>query len=567
MKCLGVDIGSSSIKIAEIESSGRTAYLNQVWELKLSTDPSRDQTVEVIEQLRGFSSQYMMAAGKPGDVRWIVGIPQKSVSTRLRRLPFTDRQKILKVLSFELEEEIPFDPSETVFDARVVEVFPNGVDVIAVACPHAPIERALQQAKDGGFETNLISSEGLALSNVLDNWWAAPMANPNQAVIGDESIRAHDVRPAFALVQIGHTQTNVVVFRDNHVVATRSIPWGGHDVAMNIESVFKVSYVEAIKVLQTKSFVLLNTNGVSRDQMAMHKAIADAAAPLLRELRTTILDVRTTAGAEIQSLRLTGGASQIQNFGPWLTQSLDVNTNSLEYFNHLNSTTKIQVRINQSAEIENVAATAIGLAIEGLRKSVNPAINLRRGVFAQSNESVKVFWETWGTTLQIAIVTFFVFLTYSVIRDGATLTLAERSDELVSSAAKSHAGLKGAQANASGIDRYIKSELKSIQNRETLAEMDEYISALDFVVRMAEKFPVQLPPKDGRGFEIDHVSLDNDDLVIEGRAQGPDLLASIEKELLGMARKGTVKAAPPGHLRKGAPGQPFGFTMKLDRKP
>jgi hypothetical protein len=97
--------------------------------------------------------------------------------------------------------------------------------------------------------------------------------------------------------------------------------------------------------------------------------------------------------------------------------------------------------------------------------------------------------------------------------------------------------------------------------------MDEYISALDFVIKMAEKFPVQIPVKDGRGFEIDHVSVDNDDLIIEGRAQGADLLAAIERELRSMARKGTVKSTPPTNLRAGAPGQPFGFTMKLDRKP
>lgn len=567
MKCLGVDIGSSSIKIAEIVSSGRSASLNQIWELKLSADPTRDQTVEVIEQLRGFSSQYLMTNSKPGDVKWVIGVPQKSVASRLRRLPFTDRQKILKVLSFELEEEIPFDPSETVFDARIVEIFPNGVDVVVVACPHGPIERALQQAKDGGFEANLISSEGLALSNVLDSWWQAPSANPNQAVIGDDSVRAHDVRPAYALIQIGHTQTNVIVFRDNHVVATRSIPWGGHDVALNIESIFKVPYIEAIKVLQTKSFVLLNTTGVSRDQLAMHKAIADAAAPLLREIRTTVLDLRTSAGAEIQSLRLTGGASQIQNFGPWLTQQLELNANQLEYFNHLNASTKIQVRVSQSPEIENVAATAVGLAIEGLRKSVNPAINLRRGPFAKSNDSIKIFWENWGTTLQLSLAIFFVFLTYAVIRDGQTLTLAERSDELIATAGKNHAGLKGSQANSTGISRYIQTELRAIQNRETLAQMDEYISALEFVVKMAERFPVQLPPKDGRGIDIDHLSIDNDDLVIEGRAQGADLVAAVEKELRLMARKGSVKSSSPTQLRKGAPGQPFAFAMKIERKP
>ncbi len=558
MKCLGVDIGSSSIKIAEIEGSGRTATVTQIWELPLSTDPMRDQALEIIERLRAFSAQYPTK-----DARWVIAVPQNSVSTRLRRFPFLDRSKILKSLPFELEEDIPFDASETVFDVRVVETFQNASDVVAIACPHEPVEQALGRAKDGGFEAEIVSVEGLALSNILDSWWAAPVATSGPVGLDDA---ARELRVGHAILQIGHTRSNLVVYRDGHLVAIRSIQWGGHDVAMSLESVFKISYIEAIKVLQTKSFVLLNPEGASRDQLAMHKAVADAATPLIRELRMTLLDLRASAGADLRDIRLTGGAGQIQNFSQWLSQSIEVAVSPLEYFAALTATGKVAFRVNHTPELESTSATAVGLAIEGLRKPRNPAINLRKGLFARSNESLKIFWNTWKGTIQVAAAIFVVFCLYSYVRESISLTLAERSDEALLSAAKTSAGLTGSKATADGVSRYIRAETTAIESREKLAELDSYIPAMDFVARLSEKMPVQLPPRSGRGLDVDLLTVDNDDLTIEGRAQGSDVLANVERELRSIAREGSVKKVTPKSIRSGAPGTSFGFVMKIDRK-
>ncbi|MDX9730825.1 MAG: pilus assembly protein PilM [Bdellovibrionales bacterium] len=566
MKTLGIDIGSSSIKIAEVEGSGRSVSINQVWELPLSTDPSRDQAIEVIEKLRGFAGQYVSQFPSK-DIQWVVGVPQRSVSTRFRRFPFIERSKVLKSLPFELEEDIPFDASSTIYDARVLRTFLNGSDVLAVASPHEAIEKTIARAKDGGFEANIVSCEGFALSNILDTWSQPPPHVPEKTSLGEDAARSQEIKTAHAILQIGHRYSNLVVYADSTVVAIRSIQWGGHDVALAIEKTFQVPYVEAIKVLKTKSFVLLNTTGASRDQLAMHKTISDSATPLIQDLRTTLLDLRASVGADIRDLRLTGGASQIQNLSPWLTQALEVSVNPLEYFGALASQARMQIRIPLTPETENMAATAIGLALEGIRKPRNPAINFRKGLFAQANESMKVFWETWRNTLQIAVAIFVVFCAYAIARDSQSLTLATNSDETLSQAARTAANLRGSQATPDGIRRYIQTEERAIKNRETLAQLDSYIQSLDFVLKLSERLPVQLPPRAGRGLDVDRLKIENDDLTIEGRTQGADILASVEKELQLIARPGTLKKVAPSSLRTGAPGTSFGFSMKIDRKP
>ncbi len=565
MKSLGVDIGKSSIKIIEAESTSRGLSINQFWEMALSTDPTKDQALEIIEKLRAFSSQYL-TTHSASDTKWVVAVPQSFMSVRLKRFPFRERQKILKSLPFELEEDVPFDMSETIFDGRTIEMFPNAADVLAVACPHEPIQTAIGQARDGGFEPGLVTAEGFALSNIFDNWSAAPPQNPAPATLGDETIRTDEIQPAHAILQIGHSHSMLIVYRQSKPVAIRSIQWGGADACTGIEATFKVPHIEAIKVLQSKSFVLLNTSGATRDQLAMHKAITDSATSFLRELKLSLLDVKTTAGADVREIFLTGSASQIQNFAPWLTQSIEIPVNQLEYFSALASSGKVQLRIDTSPQVENAAGTAIGLAIEGLRKPKNPAINLRRGIFAQTNETVRVFWETWKPTIQVAASVFVIFLAYAMIREGITLDLATVSDESLTVAAKNAANLKGSQATADGVSKYIDSEMREIKNRTTLAALDSHIPALDILLQMSERLPVQLPPKEGRGLDVDRVSINNDDVVIEGRTQGADILASLEKELQGMARTGTLQKTAPTSVRQGAPGAPFGYSFKVNRK-
>lgn len=566
MKSLGVDIGKSSIKVIEAESSGRGLSINQFWEMALSTDPTKDQALEIIEKLRAFSSHYL-AAHPAGDTKWVIAVPQALMSVRLKRFPFRERQKILKSLPFELEEDVPFNMAETIFDGRTIEMFPNGADVLAVACPHEAIQTAISQAHDGGLEPGLVTAEGFALSNILDNWSAVPPQNPGSATLGDDTVRTNEMQPAHAVLQIGHSHSLLIVYRQSKPVAIRSIPWGGMDACLGIEATFKVPHIEAIKVLQTKSFVLLNTSGATRDQLAMHKAISDSTASLLRELRLSLLDVKTTAGANILEIFLTGSASQIQNFAPWLTQAIEVPVNQLNYFNALAGSGRVILRIDTDPKVENAAGTAIGLAIEGLRKPKNPAINLRRGPFAQTNETVRQFLMTWKPTAQIAISIFVLFLAYAVFREQMTLNLAAVSDEALTVAAKTAANLKGPQATADGISKYIRSEMREIKNRTTLAQLDSYIPALDILLQMSERLPVQLPPKEGRGLDVDHLSISNDDVVIEGRAQGADLLASLEKELQSMARSGTLHKTTPTGVRQGMPGTTFGYSFKVNRKP
>src|SRR4051812_10324673 len=105
MRAIGLDIGDYSVKIVELVQNKKNIHINQIQEKALSQNISKaDKELEVIEFVRAFAS-----SGDYSQVRWVIAVPQDQVTTRFKSFPFSDRVKIQKSISFEMEEDIPFD--------------------------------------------------------------------------------------------------------------------------------------------------------------------------------------------------------------------------------------------------------------------------------------------------------------------------------------------------------------------------------------------------------------------------------------------------------------------------
>ena len=554
-KVLGVDLGTSSIKIAELDVSGRGFALANFFEFPLSIDPAKDKAFEIIEALRDIAGRY-----EPGSTRWVIGVPQHSVSVHHRRFPFRERSKILKSLPFELEDDIPLDIDETIFEAKVVEFLGPSAEVLTVACPKESVAEALRIGKDGGFDPEIVSVEGLGLANIFEAWSQPPPDVPPDSRQIDETTAFSGVPHAKSRVvlHMGHTRSLLLVYRDTGLVAVRAIQWGGLEIAESLSRSFKVPLVESIKVLRSRAFILTNSNGATKDQVKLSQAVAYAVDNLIRELRLSLLEVKAAFGIDFQMIEMLGGASQVQNLGAYMTQGLEIPVNMLT-----GSLGHIESRFPLTPQIEAVAPVAVGLAIEGLKRPRNPAVNLRREEFARENLVLKKLWQEWRIPAQVAAAAFAIFTFYSFTRDYVAAGLLESADTRVSEVATSAAKLKGASATETGLRKFIKSKKDLIKNRQALSEIDSYVPAMDYVAKLSERIGPGKPP----GLvDVSYLKIDNEDLTIEGTAKNADYVNTIEKALQGIAKPKTVVKTSP---TQGTPagGTPFAFKAKLNRKP
>ncbi len=562
MKSVGLDIGSYSIKVAEVEAGGKNdGTIIGFTEYPLNPDPRVDRQLEFVEALRKIVSGY-----DPTSTRFVVAIPQAEISIRYKMFPFRERPKILKSLAFELEDEIPLDVDESIFEAKICEFHGDSADVLTLACPQESVASLLTKMKDGGIDPEIISAEGVALGNCFERWELPPPQLPPHAEIPDRDSDGPKVpmapvspREARIVLDIGHTRTLLLCYREGAMVAVRSIFWGGVEVAESLAKTFNIPFFEAVNVLKRKSFILMNSAGASRDQVVLSTAISSQVDNLVREVRLTLLDLKTEHNLVFTQIDLLGGLSQIQNLAPYLTQMLEIPANPFHHFE-----TYKQVRFEITPGLESVSALAIGLALEGLKKPRNPAVNFRKGEFARQNKTLQLLWEKWRPVAVTAAATLGAFTVFSFVRDMRADDLVAIIEEKLSEQA-TNISLPKNQRSSTGVSKYIKDVQRQVQAREQMAKFDSFNSALDILQKISSQMPVGTTVNGTKvNMSVKALKIDNDSVVIEGLVKHPSHVEAVKKTLEKVAQaKSVVKNSPSTTPEPGS--FVFAFEFRVDR--
>lgn len=549
MKSLGIDIGSSSIKVVEMQSTTKGFQVSQFFEHVLSTNPQSDAELEIIEYLRDLLARY-----DHSQTHFIMGLRQDRVAVRNKFFPFSDRIKIFKSLAFELEEDLPFSSDNAVFDAKVIRTVGGGAEVLAVAAPKVHVQNIIDRAKDIGIEATLISAEGMAFGNLFERWNEPPpttVSNPQNYDISEYK----PVRHVKLVLNIGHTRTLVCAIEGSSVIGVRSLLWGGKNIAEAIAKKYEIPYVEALRELQTKAFILTNKQGATFDQVTFSETIAKCVREMTRDLQLSILEFKSEFNAEIMNIGLTGGTAQIQNLGPFLTQALEIPANRLAILDTIPN-----VAFERSQANSAKLGVAIGLAIEGLKKPRNPAINFLRGEFARQNHQFKAIWEKWGHTAKLATAALLVLFVYSYMREDFAISLADRSQEVLKTQAKNVANLKGKNATEAGIKKYIRENKKRAADLKTLASVANMNSALDIMKKVTDAAPA----KNAVTLDVRTFNIRDTHVTLEGYVNTPQELSLLQKSLSNITSDGQIKNQTPGLGT--LPGrQAFSFSFNVDR--
>jgi general secretion pathway protein L len=547
MKSVGIDIGSSSIKVVEVISGAKGVSVSHFVEKPIGHNPAHDPELEIIEFLRELFVSY-----DPTSTKIVLGLRQDRVSVRNKLFPFSDRQKILKSLPFELEEDLPFSNETAVYDAKVVRLLGNTAEVVACATPKLRVGGALQTMSDANIEISILSPEGIALANCFERWDDPIPTLPARSV---EMEMQQPERLLTIQVHIGHTRTLVGAYENNLLIDSRTILWGAKNVAESIARRYEIPMVEAMVEMQTKAFILPSKEGASYDQIVFSDTIANQVKDLAKELKISILEFKADFNGVVQTVSVSGGGSQILNLHAYLTQLLELPVNKsscLAQFSHLG--------FEKTAKIEAVIGVALGLAIEGLKKPRNPAVNFLRGEFARQNLAFKIFWERWAPVLKTGLAAFVILVVYAMVRENLSGALADRTDTVLKTQAKVSAKLPLKMQNESGIKKYIRQQKQRALELKALSSVAHMNSALDVLHRLNDT----VPAKNAVTLNVRQLTIQDDNVHIEGTVRSPRELTLLQQALAQASSNGHADAvpsrivAPPGST-------PFAFNLHVDR--
>lgn len=549
MRSIGIDIGSSSIKVVEVLTTSKGFQVTQCFERPLGINAAHDQEIEIIEFLREISGKF-----DPSQTRYCLALRQDQVSIRNKIFPFNDRMKISKSLAFELEEDIPFSGENSVFDAKIVRTLGNSAEVLACAAPKHHIRTILQRCTDAGISPALISTEGTAFANIYEKWNEAPPAlpTPDSSLLEGESRAERDVH---LTLNMGHTRTLVCAFEGNSLIGVRTILWGSKNIAEGVSKKYEIPYLEALKEVQTKAFILTNKQGATFDQVTFSETIAKSVRELVRDLQLSILEFKSEFNAIISQVGLTGGASNIKNLGPFLTQQLEVPVNKVYPLDMIPN-----VLFEKNTKTDTTFGLALGIAIEGLKKPRNPAINFLKGEFAKQNHLARNLWDKWGPTLKTAAAAIVVFFIYSMMRETFSMELADRAEEALKTQAKNVAKLSGKKATEANIKKYIRENKKRAADLKTLGSVASMNSALEILKKINDATPA----KNVLTLDVKKLHVQDNEVSIEGYVTNKSEVSVLQQSLGNLASDGKVNTRE-SQLQPTTGKTAFSFNFKVDR--
>lgn len=521
MKCVGIDIGSFSIKVVEIDALSKGYEISRMQEFPLSPDPNRDRKIEIIDLLRNLFSSY-----EPAATTFVLGLRQNHVSSRVKTFPFRERHKILKSLAFELEDDLPFSPEDSIFEAKITKYHGNKAEVFAMASPKERIIDLLSLASDSGIDPDIVSAEGLALNNMIE-----PFLYPPREEIGIET-PIPEPKSAQAILNMGHEHSVLVVLEEGTVKLVRHIDWGGRQLAEALSKSLNIHYLEALKELQRKGVIHIGEEAPPKEQVLISDTLKKAFAPLLQDLKLSVLETRSDFHLDFKEVFICGGVANIKNLTGFLTQNLEITVNRLlpvALFPDLNFDTNLQGELS--------AVVALGLAAEGLRRPKNPATQFLKNEFTKQSESLQLLWNRWGHTAKILTATFVVLLVYAFVKDDLATTAAEEAQTLLKNQASAIAGLKGPKASVKAIKDFLKSKEQEAKARALSEKVQELNQTFDVLNRLS----ASVPSRRNLSLEIRRFILIGEVMDIQGDVANNQELETLKNTMANLSSDGKVE--------------------------
>ena len=552
MKAIGIDLGEDSVKIVELVQNKKNLAIQSVFEKKLSVQSSpHDKEIESIEFLRSLFNKTDIS-----QVSFVMAIRQEKATIRKKVFPFSDRIKIQKSLSFEMEEDIPFDPDMCIFDFKTIQYVGNSSETLAIAVPKTHIERIISLAKDFGIDLKIVTLEGFAFANLLEEWWVAPPTSQDSLIsLTDVSTQK---KAAEVYLNIGHKKTILCAKVNNRMVFTRNLMWGADFIIQDLVKRYQLPYIEAQKMLQTSASLSLNKSELNFEEANITALIEKSLRDLVRDLQMSFLEIESELNATISVVYFTGGFSQLPHLGAYLTQQLEVACNPVNLIGNY-MTAPINAQISENKIISQFG-TALGIAIEAFKKPKNPALQFLKGDFLNQNSFVKSFWNDWGKLLQVSAAALVVLFTWASLRETFTTDLNDKGTETISAKAKSVARLPKKQANEKGVKKYIADHKKQAQETKALSQLSNMNSAMDLLKKISDSTPDKAQSK----IDVTQLSIIDDTVKISGYANSPRevILLTTKLTTLSSNNKVTEEATNLGVIANRVA---FSLSFKTDR--
>ncbi len=307
MRRVGLDIGVTHVRVAEVEFSGKAmgphghGTLTAFAQAPLPPGSVVGGDVLDIPGVTSAIKKAMSAAGaSTKDV--VVGVGSESVIVREIEVPELPMDQLRSSLPYQVSEMLPMSPSEALLDfyptAERVDGTMTLLRGILVAAPKTTVSQKLLAVEGAGLRPRAVDLNAFAL-------------------VRAQTTSEFDGR-VVAFVDIGARTTNVVVVQGGQPRLVRTLSSGGHDTTDAIASALHLDITQAEDVkIQTGM-----SNSGPHPVQGAEEPISSTTRALIETIRNTfVYYTSNNPGEGIELVVISGGGSHLAGLGQYLASA------------------------------------------------------------------------------------------------------------------------------------------------------------------------------------------------------------------------------------------------------
>ncbi|HET6373676.1 MAG TPA: type IV pilus assembly protein PilM [Candidatus Polarisedimenticolia bacterium] len=339
---VGLDIGTSSVKVVELKElgKGRGHQLVSVGMEPLSPEAIVDGAIMdsglVIETIQKVFNDNRI---KSSDVA--ISLSGHAVIIKKISLPVMNPEELAESIQWEAEQYIPFDVDDVNIDYQVLHGAQAGgeanMDVLLVAVKKDKINDYTSVITQAGKNALVADVDVFALQNAFEANYD-PVANRN-----------------VALVNMGASVTNISIMQNGSSIFWRDISVGGNQYTDALQKEMNLTFDQAEAAKRGEN------PGVPQDRVT---AIIDAVHESVgTEIQKTLDFFKATSASDPVSLiQVTGGAARTPNLISYLSKRFETQVEMMNPFRKI----QISERAFPPDRLEPMmaaASVAVGLAL------------------------------------------------------------------------------------------------------------------------------------------------------------------------------------------------------------
>lgn len=349
---IGLDIGSHSIKLVEINQGKKGMVLKNFGIIGLPKDAIVEGTIKEMEVVAS-AVKNLCKNLKVKNKNVATSISGFSVIVKKISISQRDESELDSSIHDEAEQYIPFDISDVNLDYEVLKIKEEGtgdegaaegskkesalMDVLLVAAKKDIIEDYESLIQLAGLNPIIMDVDAFALQNAFE-------------------VSSGDISGCYAIINVGAEELGINAVKDGVSIFTRDSSYGGSQITEAIMSRFNVSFEEAEKIK-------LGGTKFDKERNALEEIFTTVISGWVQEIKRALDFLSTTYPDEsIEKILVSGGAYRIPGFLKYLEQETGISVEELNPFASLQINEKV-FDPRYLSYIAPQAGVAVGLAL------------------------------------------------------------------------------------------------------------------------------------------------------------------------------------------------------------